>query len=203
MKFTAMLFVLAIIYAIAVQPAAAKDVHMLYPYKCWKIDEPGWPPELQSATIDQFWVFSTSADAVITDPTRPPLVIGSNSTEDWTISLTTTDPWGNTMDYTGIKFILNPGGKYFDSHDPYSAFTHATMATDQEQYLIDIWHDADGYHTSSGYPAHIWDSPVPAELITPREIAQYVWNQTMVPEPSTLALLAIGALGLTLKKKTR
>jgi hypothetical protein len=146
--------------------------------------------------VDEFWVFSSITPHTVSDPDRHPLVLGNNLTSDWDILLTELDPWGNAMPYAGIKFILKPGGTPFDPSDIHAVFLHPTVPIEGEAILTDIWHDADGYHTELGYVQHIWSDPIPSELPDYRSKMQYVWDHSIIPEPTTMLLLASGLVGV-------
>lgn len=179
--------------------AWAHGVHELSPNHCKWYDN---PPKL-AYTVTGMWMFYSLSAHTISDPNRLPLVLGDNLTSDWDISLTTINPaTGLTMPYAGIQFLLKPGGKPFDTNDAHAAFVHAVEPVEEEGVMTDVWLDAEGYHTDSGPAEHFWDQPIP-EGLTQLQAAQYVWDNTMVPEPSGLLVIAGGLVSLLSLRRRR
>ena len=58
--------------------------------------------------VDVVWIFSSTSDAKVTVPEKPPMILGS--TGPWTMSETSVDPDDNPMPYVGIKYTLDAGG---------------------------------------------------------------------------------------------
>jgi hypothetical protein len=137
------------------------------------------------------WMFSSTSDHTLSDPLRPALVVGASG--PWIISLTDFDPFGNRMPFTGIKFILEPGGTPFVPRDK-GGFAHAVVPVPDgtNTIMTDFWHLTTGTYQSDSGPAAVeWQAPIPPNLTTPAEVVGYML--ATVPEPSTTAMLLIAA----------
>lgn len=85
----------------------ASTIHITKPPQrhSWYVDRP-FPLDPPGDAADQMWVFSSLADATISDPFRPPLVVGGSG--PWSASLTGVNPFGHPMPHVGIEFVLEP-----------------------------------------------------------------------------------------------
>ncbi len=141
-------------------------------------------------SITEAWFFSSVGDQTISDPTRPPAVLGSSG--PWDISLTNQDPLGGTQAYQGMHFVLQTGGTPADGS---SVFIHPLVAVPgyTTSTVTEFWRDAtDGIVSQTVTPIEVTQSFDTTGLTFP-EGYQTIWDTYLVPEPA--GLLMIGLLG--------
>jgi hypothetical protein len=145
------------------------------------------------STVDEFWVFSSVADHTLSDPDRPPWVLGTSG--PWNVTGTHFDPFGNFMPYLGLRFTLADGGIPIGPAG--GAFCHPSLELPPgvEGVITDYWTDsASGIQTASGVPAQFYlDIPADVDAQGAPAAYQYIWDAYSVPEPASLLLFAAAA----------
>ncbi len=154
------------------------------------------PPVLAAAPTE-FWVFSSVIDQTITDPTRPPWVLGPSG--PWNITTTYTNPFGVVMPFLGTHFVLEPGGMPVGPEGAW--FITATMHIPHgvTETVTDYWRQADGQiGMHSAIPAIVPRIPVPSGMQAPEA---YYFIVDLIPAPGSMSLLFLGGLMMSRRRR--
>ncbi len=178
----------------------ASDAHYVGPNPDLKCDYLDDAVVSAGSTVDEFWVFSSEADHTISDPDRPPWVLGPSG--PWTITETDSDPYGNPMPFTGIHFTLDPGGIPIGMEG--GVFCHPTeeLLPGTVAEITEFWRDSTyGIQSATATPVD-FELDIPPDVLSQGHAAtyQYMWDN-WVPEPGSLALLATGGLTLLWRRR--
>jgi hypothetical protein len=175
--------------------ALGKDWHYkIPPFDCIHPDL-HVPPVALSTT--ELWVFSSVVDQTVTDPTRPPWVLGSSG--PWNITTTTTDPFGVSMPFLGTHFTLEPGGVPVGPEGAWFITATLHIPDGVTEVVADYWRLSDGQiGTASAVPMEIIAPPVPDGMQAP-EAYWFIVNS--IPEPATRnLLLVLGVLCMSCRR---
>lgn len=155
---------------------------------------PGTGFELRNTfqTDTEVSIFLDSTALRLDDPTRPGYVWGDDQ-GPWDWSLTGSDPYGNAMPYPGVKFSLQPGANPFDLGDMAFFFAAADpISPPLGNFTVFQVDSVNGIYQYSG-PVVVDDWDVPS-FADPIEMYNYIVETYIIPEPASLALLALGSV---------